>query len=530
MKYFAVIFAVSITQMLSQMALAQKNLVFCAEGSPSNFNPQLNSDGPSFNASSRTIFSRLVEFKHGSTDIEPGLATSWTISKDALTYTFNLRKNVKFHSNEFFKPTRNFNADDVIYSFEVQKDPNHPFRQKTGNYEYFTGMEMNSLIKEIKKINDHQVSIVLTRTESPFLANLAMDFASILSAEYAESLLKQGKDINTLNTHPIGTGPFVFRSYLKDTIIRYGAHAEFFKGKSKIDNLIFAITPDANVRFQKLKANECQIVADPSPSDLELIEKTKNLKLYEKEGMNVGYLAFNTQKKPFDDVRVRKAVTLALNKPSYIQAIYLGRAAPAKNPLPPTIWSYNKKSKDDVVDLKKAQELLKQAGLEKGFETELWTLPVSRPYNPSGRKMGELMQADLAKIGIRVKLMTYDWPTYLEKSKKGDHSLIQLGWSGDNGDPDNFLFTLLSCAAVESGSNVARWCDKPYDQLVTKAKRVTNKNERSQLYLQAQERFKKESPWVTIAHAKIFRATSASVLNYKIHPFGGDYFYELDLK
>lgn len=514
----------------AQNAFAQKTLVYCAEGSPSNFNPAINSDGPSFNASSRTSFNRLVEFKYGSTEIEPGLAESWTISKDGLTYTFQLRKNVQFHSNEFFKPTRPMNADDVIFSFEVQKDANHPFRQKTGNYEYFVSMEMDKLIKEIRRIDDHKVAFHLTRTEAPFLANLAMDFASIMSREYAETLLKNRQEIGVMNTHPIGTGPFAMRSYQKDTLIRYDAHPSYFRGKPRLDKLIFSITPDASVRFQKLKTGECHVIADPSPSDLDLIQKTPQLKLFEKEGMNVGYLAMNTKKKPFDDVRVRRAVHHALNRETYMQAIYLGRASVAKNPIPPTIWGYNNKVKDYEYNVEKAQKLLKEAGLSKGFEVDLWTLPVSRPYNPSGKKMGELMQADLAKIGIKVKLVTYDWPTYLEKSKKGEHTMVQLGWSGDNGDPDNFLFTLLSCAAVTAGSNLAQWCDPAYDKLVTEAKRVTQNKQRTQLYMQAQERFKKEAPWVSLAHAKIYRGTSQKVLNYKIHPFGGEYFYELDLK
>ncbi|MFN7905066.1 MAG: ABC transporter substrate-binding protein, partial [Pseudobdellovibrionaceae bacterium] len=137
---------------------AQKTFVFCAEGSPSTFNPQNATDGPSFNASSRAVYNRLVEFKIGTTDIVPGLAEKWTISKDGKTYRFFLRKNVEFHSSADFKPTRNFNADDVIYSFEVQKDSKHPFRQKD-DYEYFSSMEMDKVIQQIKKIDDYTVEM-----------------------------------------------------------------------------------------------------------------------------------------------------------------------------------------------------------------------------------------------------------------------------------------------------------------------------------------------------------------------------------
>ena len=189
-------------------------------------------------------------------------------------------------------------------------------------------------------------------------------------------------------------------------------------------------------------------------------------------GLNVGYLAMNTQKKPFDSVHVRRAINHALNKQAYVDAIYLGNAMVAKNPLPPTIWSYNKQIKDYAYNIKKAKKLLKKAGYPAGFETEIWTLPVTRPYNPNGKKMGEMMQADLAKIGLKIKLITYEWGTYLKKSKQGKHDLIQLGWTSDNGDPDNFLDYLLSCDSIPSGQNIASWCSKEFSALTKTAKEV----------------------------------------------------------
>ncbi|MFN7905629.1 MAG: ABC transporter substrate-binding protein, partial [Pseudobdellovibrionaceae bacterium] len=369
----------------------------------------------------------------------------------------------------------------------------------------------------------------LVRNEAPFLANMAMDFASILSKEYAEFALKKKSDLTLINTHPIGTGPFVFKSYQKDTTIRYEANKTYFRGKPKIDQLIFAITPDNSVRTQKLKVGECHLVSEPSPSDLEALMKSPQIKVLEKEGMNIGYLTFNTLKKPFDNVRVRRAIAQALNRSSYIQAIYLNRAVVAKNPMPPTIMGYNDKIVDWKYDIAQAKKLLAEAGLEKGFEMEIWTLPVSRPYNPNGKKMGELMQADLEKIGVKVKLVTFDWPTYLDKIKRGDHQTAQFGWNGDNGDPDNFMHVLLSCAAVQGGSNSAKWCHKEYDKLINQAKTVTNKDERAKLYQKAQEIFHKEVPWVTLAHSKVFRAMSSRVTGYVIHPFGGELFEAVDI-
>ena len=507
-----------------------KTFVYCSEGSPSSFNPQLATDGPTFNASSHTLYNTLVGFKHGSTEIEPALADSWEVSKDGLSYTFTLRKGVKYHANEFFTPTRDFNADDVLFSFNRQRLKDHPYNKiGGGGYEYFQSMEMGKIIKDIKKLDDYKIEFVLSQKEAPFLANLAMDFASILSAEYGDAMMKAGTP-DKVDTDPVGTGPFIFVRYQKDTSIRYKANENYFKGAPKIKSLVFSISPDPSVRTQKLKAGECHLIAEPAPQDIEALKKESTVQVLEKEGLNVGYLAFNTEKGPYKKKEVRQAISMALNKQSYIDAIYLGRASIAKNPIPPTMWSYNDDVKDYEYNVEKAKELLKKAGYPNGFEAEMWTLPVSRPYNPFGKKMGELMQSDLAKVGIKVTLLTYDWPTYLDKAKSGAHEMIQLGWTGDNGDPDNFLNVLLGCSAVTAGSNVARWCHKPFNDLVQKAKQTTEQATRVDLYKKAQVVFKEEAPWVTLAHAKVYRALRSNVQGYTIHPFGTESFELVELK
>ena len=506
-----------------------KTFVFCSEGSPSSFNPQISTDGTTFN-STHAVYSRLVEFKYGTTEIVPGLAESWEASDDGLEYTFKLRKGVKFHTTPYFTPTREFNADDVLFSFNRQRLDDHPYHKVSGGtYEYFTSMGMGEIIKDIVKVDDHTVKFILNHPEAPFIANLAMDFASILSKEYADQQLEKETPGN-IDMIPIGTGPFIYKNYKKDTLIRYETFKDYFDHPVKIDKLVFAITPDASVRFQKLKAGECHLIAYPAPADLEAIRQLESLKLLEKPGFNVGYLAMNTEKKPFDNKKVRKAVNHALNRKSYIDAIYLGNAQVAKNPLPPTIWGYNENVEGYSYDPEKAKSLLAEAGHAAGFDTDLWVLPVARPYIPSGKKLGEMMQADLAKIGIRAKLVSYDWPTYLEKSSKGEHTMLQLGWTGDNGDPDNFLNVLLGCDAVEGGANRARWCYKPFDDLVSKAKKITDRDERAALYKQAQKVFKEEAPWVTIAHSVVYRAMRDNVEGYKIDPLGRDIFEYIELK
>lgn len=509
-------------------AAAPKVFVNCSEGSPSVFNPQLATDGTTFNAT-RAIYDKLVDFKYGETTLVPGLAESWKVSKDGLVYTFKLRKGVKFHTTPYFKPTRALSADDVLFSFNRQRLKDHPYyKVGGGQYEYFTSMEMESLVKNIEKVDDLTVRFTLSKPEAPFLANVAMDFASILSAEYAEKLTKTGTP-EKIDIEPVGTGSFIFVRYDKDQMIRYKANPEHYRGKPAIDSLVFAITTDASVRFQKLKAGECQFLTQPAPADLQAMKADSKIKVIEAPGLNVGYLSMNVEKAPLDKPLVRQAINHALDRKSYIEAIYLKNAVVAKNPLPPTMWSYNTKVKDYDYNPIKAKELLAKAGLPNGFEIELWTLPVSRPYNPNGKKMGEMMQADLAKVGIKAKLITFDWPTYLTKSKAGEHQLLQMGWTGDNGDPDNFLNVLLGCAAVAGGANRARWCFKPFDFLVQKAKITSSRAARTKLYEEAQEIFKREAPWATLAHAVVYRAMAKNVQGYKIDPFGGDYFHEVDL-
>ena len=205
--------------------------------------------GTTFDASSRPVYNRLVEFEHGTTKVEPGLAESWDVSDDGLEYTFKLRPGVKFQTTDFFTPTRDFNADDVIFSFERQSKKDNPWNQYVAGtaWEYFDGMGMPDLLKAIEKVDDLTVKFALNRPEAPFLANLAMDFASIMSKEYADKLEADGK-MEQLNQQPVGTGPFQFVAYQQDAVIRYKANPDYWDGKQKIDDLVFAITTDAAVR------------------------------------------------------------------------------------------------------------------------------------------------------------------------------------------------------------------------------------------------------------------------------------------
>ncbi|MDO8450601.1 MAG: ABC transporter substrate-binding protein [Rhodoferax sp.] len=525
-----VLCALALPALLALAPVSAKTLVYCSEGSPENFAPSVNTTGTSFDANDQ-IYDTIVKFERGGTKVVPGLAERWTISKDGKEYTFHLRKGVKWHANKNFKPSRDFNADDFIFSIERQWKPADPyFKVTSSNHSYFNDMGMDKLLQSVDRVDDYTVKVTLTQAEAPFLSNLAMQYAGIQSKEYAIAMLKAGTP-EKIDQEPLGTGAFMLVQYQKDALIRYKAFPQYWAGKAKIDDLIFAITPDASVRWAKLQKGECHVMPYPNPADLPAIRKDASVVVLEQPGLNVGYLAYNTTKKPFDDVRVRKAVNMAINKQAIVDAVYLGTGVAAKNPIPPTQWSYNNAVKDDPFDPAAAKKLLADAGLANGFTTDLWAMPVQRPYNPNAKRIAELMQADLAKVGIKAEIKSFEWGEYRKRMQAGEHQMGMLGWTGDNGDPDNFLNTLLGCSSAKTnGSNVAKFCYKPFEDLISKAKTESNQAERAKLYEKAQLIFKEQAPWFTIAHAVQLKPVRKEVIDFKLSPFGRHSFYGVDIK
>ncbi len=514
-------------------AHAASNLVFCSEGSPAGFDPGQYTTGTDFDASAETVFNRLSQFERGGTAVIPGLATSWDVAPDGLTYTFHLREGVKFHTTPYFKPTRTFNADDVLFTFNRMINKDDPFRKAyPTEFPYFTDMAMDTNITKIEKVDDHTVKMTLGTVDAAFIQNLAMSFASIQSAEYAAQLLKEGKP-EDINQKPIGTGPFVFKSYQKDSNIRFTGNKDYWKPEDvKVDNLIFAITTDASVRVQKLKKGECQITAYPRPADLATLKADPSLKMPDQAGFNLGYIAYNVMPKikgedkpnPLADLKVRQALDMAVDKKAIIDAVYQGAGQLAVNAMPPTQWSYDTTIKDAPFDVTKAKELLKQAGVKEGTEITLWAMPVQRPYNPNAKLMAEMLQNDWKKIGINAKIVSYEWGEYIKRAKAGENGAMLIGWSGDNGDPDNWLGTLFGCDAL-NGNNFAKWCDKPFDTLIHQAKETTDQAKRTELYKQAQHLLKDAVPMTPIAHSTVYQPMRKEVQDFKISPFGLNSFY-----
>ncbi|MDF2619246.1 MAG: extracellular solute-binding protein family 5 [Xanthobacteraceae bacterium] len=511
-------------------AFAAKTLVYCSEGSPENFTPALNTTGTSFDAA-RPVYNQLVEFERGSTKVVPGLAESWTVSDDGKEITFKLRKGVKFHSGvNGFTPTRDFNADDVIFTFDRMWKPDNPYHKVTGGaYDYFNDMGMPDLLASIDKIDDHTVKFTLKEPNAPMLANLAMDFATVHSKEYADFLLKKGAP-EQFDQIPVGTGPFSFVAYQKDAVIRYKANPAYFEGKPALDNLVYAITPDPTARYAKLKKGECHVMIAPNPADIAGMKTDPAVNLLSQPGLNIAYWAFNVEKPPFDKKEVRQAFNMAIDKAAIIKDVYQGAGQGAINPIPPTIWSYNKDVKDYPYDPEKAKKMLADAGVKTPLDIDLWWMPVQRPYNPNAKRIAEMMQSDLAKLGVNAKLVSYEWGEYRKRMQEGEHMTGQLGWTGDNGDPDNFFFLLGCPAARKGGQNLAKWCNKDFDALIEKAKTISDTAERTKLYEQAQVIVKEDAPWFTIAHSVVYEPTRKEVVDYKVSPFGRHEFYGVDLK
>ncbi len=500
-------------------------LNYCTESGPLFLNPQLATDSATFNVT-RNVYNRLLDFEHGGIKVVPSLAKSWKISEDGKEITFSLRKGVHWQKTEHFTPTRDFNADDVLFSF-------NRMRQGGSEFKYFHSMGINTLIRDLVKVDDNTVKFVLSRPDATIIANLAMDFASILSAEYAAQLAKTMKPAqvaNRLDTFPVGTGPFIFIRYTKDKKVELKANPDYFDGAPKIDELIFHVVIAAEDRVEKLKSGECDIITNPMLSKLKELRRVPGLRVMSQAGLNVFYLAFNTKQKPFDDVRVRRAIHHAINRERIVKKVFDGHAQVAKNPIPPTMWSYDRHIQDLEYNVKKAKDLLKKAGIKPGFEIKLWYMTESRPYNPNGHAAALLMKQDLENVGLKVKLVTKKWTDYLQDAYDRKYELIQLGWTGDNGDPDNFLNTLLSCTAAEGGNNYSGWCNKRYTHYVERARVAQTIRKRTQFYEEAQKLFKREVPWVTIAHATVYKAMSKRVEGYKMSPFGFDEFFPLRLK
>ena len=504
-------------------AQAAGTLTFCLDAAPEGFDMAQYETNGTFDAAGVTLYDQLTAVRPGSEQVVPGLAESWQISPDGKVYTMKLRPGVKFHTTPWFKPTRDFNADDVIWSFQRMLDKKHPGHAAARNgFVYWEGMGMSALVQSLEKVDAMTVRFTLTRPEAPFLASLAVSAVGpLLSAEYAEQLRAAGK-LEQLNVQPVGTGPFVLKSYQKDAVLRYAANPAYWGGAPQIDQLVMAITVDPDVRAQRLKAGEC-MVADVKSEAVGQFNGEAGLTLLRHKTLQTVYLGPNNQHPPMTDKRFREALWLALDKAALIRGAYGGLAAPAASFLPEQMWSQDATLKDRH-DPERARQLVKASAYD-GRELLLFVLA-----NSLSRRRGEALQADWARVGIKVKLQAMELGELYKRTGQGEHDLTLLSWTSDNGDPDNFLTPNLSCAAVASGGNKSRWCNAEFDALLDAARKTTDTARRTVLYQQAQKLLYDEIGLIPLVYAETVTVLSKRVQGYRPNALGLHDFRAASLK
>jgi len=491
-------------------------LVYGRGGDSTSLDPITTTEGETFKVTIN-IFENLVNYGKQDTTLHPGLAKSWEVSPDGLTYTFHLRQGVKFQDGT------DFNADAVVFNFNRWMNGDE---KQFPYYTMFGGFKKDPghVIKEVKAVDQNTVQFILKRPMAPFLKNLAMSPFGIASP----TAVKKWGD--KFREHPVGTGPFKFVEWKQNDRIVLEKNPDYWqKGLPKLNKIIFRVIPENTARLNALANGEIDVMDGLNPSDEATVKANKNLQIIKRPSMNVGYLGFTVTRKPFDNKLVRQALSYAIDKKAIIKAFYGGQAIPAKNPMPPSIEGYNDAVQDYPYDLEKAKQLLAQAGYPNGFSMDLWAMPVARPYMPEGMKIAEVIQEDLSKIGVKAKIQSVDWATYLQKATKGDFDAYMLGWTGDNGDPDNFLYALLDKDSIGS-NNYSRYDNPQVHDLLIKAQQETDQTKRNDLYKQAQQIIHDDAPWVPLVHSTPLLAASKDVVNYVPHPTGSEVLSEVEFK
>jgi len=456
------------------------------------------------------IFDTLVEYRDGSTAIQPALAESWEMSKDGKTWIFHLRHGVRFHDGT------PFNADAVVFNFDRQMNLKNRYHAD-GQFIYWQTMwgGYPGRIDRIKALDPYRITIHLTEPVAPFLANLAM-FPFAISSPSA--IRKWGADYFK---HPVGTGPFRFALWEEKERIILEANPDYWGGAPKIERLVFQPIADDTSRRLELERGTIDFMVAPHPDDVKTLETDPGITVLKAPGMNVAYLAMNCQKPPFDKVSIRQAIRYAINKPRIIRELYQGLAIPAVNPMPPMMLGYAKALRDYPYDPEKAKKLLRDNGFPNGFRTALWYLPINRDYMPEPKAVAEAIQSDLHGVGIEANLLTFDWGTYLDKVSMGEHAMALFGWVGDNGDPDNFLYALLDKDnAKKPAQNVAFYANEQVHNFLTKAEQVEDSPSRAMFFDKAERIIYEESPWVPIAHAEQVAAFKKEIQGFELHPTG----------
>lgn len=455
------------------------------------------------------VYDTLVQWEPGTATVTPGLATSWSVDASGEVWTFELRRGVRFHDG-----TR-FDADAVVFSLERQRDPSHPFHRP--DFQYWPNVYRN--IEQVEKLDDYTVRITIERPYAPFAANMAMFPVSIVSpaavTEYGDAY----------GEHPVGTGPWIFERWERGEHLILRRNPAYWGGAPAMERLVFTTIQDPRQRLVALESGAIDIAASILPEELQFVDLHPGLVLHESTANNVSYLAINTTRGPLRDVGVRRAIAHAINKEPIVQLAFQGLATPAEGPLPPRQWGYHRPRARHAYDPAEARRLLADAQARGVFtpETELvlYAPSTPRPYLPGPDRVARAIQANLADVGIRTRLVLQPFGDHLVSVRNGQHDLCLLGWVGDNGDPDNFLQQLdPRNTTLGSAVNVAFYGDGEVGGLIVRAQETEDPLERARLYARVQERVAEDVPWVPLAHTQVPIAARDDISGIILNPTG----------
>lgn len=503
--------------------IRNSGFVYCVNGMVNTFNPQKASSGLIIDTLAAQLYDRLLDVDPYTYRLIPELAQSWEVLDNGATYRFHLRKDVPFQTTSWFKPTRNMNADDVVFSNERVIDENNPYHGVNGSdYPYFDSLQFANTVKSVKKLDDYTVEFKLNNPDASFLWHLATHYAPVLSAEYAANLKKRGIE-EQIDRLPVGTGPFQLADFRAGQYVRLARNGKYWKGIPRMQQVVIDMGVGGTGRLSKLLTGECDVLAYPAASQLSILRDDQRLRLTLRPGMNVAYLAFNTNKPPLNDPRVREAVALAINNQRLMQSIYYGTAETAASVLPRASWAYDSGAKVTEYNPEKARQILASLG-KKDLVLHLWVPIVSQSYNPSPLKTAELIQADLAQVGIKVLIRPVEGRFQEARLMEMNHDLTLSGWSTDSNDPDSFFRPVLSCAAIRSQTNYAHWCNPQFDALLHQALLSQQLSQRIDYYQQAQDILEKELPVLPLASSLRLQAYRFDIKGLVLSPFGNSSF------
>ncbi|EMG9286454.1 ABC transporter substrate-binding protein SapA [Providencia stuartii] len=503
--------------------IRQNGFIYCVNGIVTTFNPQLVSSGLIVDPLAAQIYDRLLDVDPFTYRLIPEVASRWEVLDNGATYRLTLRKDVKFQQTPWFTPTRNMNADDVVFSFARMFEVNHPYHYiNGGHYPYFDSLQFANSVQSIRKLNDYTVEFRLNAPDASFLWHLATHYAPILSAEYADHLAQINRQ-EMIDWRPVGTGPFRLDDYQAGQFVRLFRNDNYWKGEPRMKEVVIDMGAGGTGRISKLLTGECDVLAYPAASQLSVLRDDPRLRLSMRSGMNIAYLAFNTSKPPLDQLKVRQAIAYAINNDRLMQSIYYGTAETAASILPRASWAYDNQAKVTDYNPELAKKMLQELGLE-NLQLDLWVPVSSQSYNPSPLKMAELIQADLAQVGIIMNIRSVEGRFQENQLMDRSHDMTLAGWATDSNDPDSFFRPLLSCAAIASQTNLSHWCSPAFDEILHKALLTEQLAARIDYYHQAQQLLSDDLPVLPLAYSLRLQAYRFDMKGLVISAFGNTSF------